>query len=85
MYGGVGPLWEGYWHNWEDEELKCVAEKLGVYWTRRDLIHFHDHPLRKAGGQWPEHLKGASADYEKMKPVFEERKRLGFPGHEPIA
>jgi hypothetical protein len=83
MYGGLGPYWPGWHHNWLDEELKCVAEKSGVYWARRDLIHYHDHPVRKGLG-WPAHLADASAEYKRMEPKFRERKGAGFPGHEPI-
>lgn len=85
MYGGRGPYWEGWWHNWLDEELKLVAESLGVYWMRPDLCHFHDHPLRYPGGRWPDHLQEVSEDYRRMKPVFEARRKAGFPGHEPLA
>ena len=85
MYGGKGPLWEGWWHNWEDEEAKCVAEKLGVYWMNPEWIHYHNHPLRVPGGKRPDFHRGVDSDYTRMKPVFIERKRIGFPGHEPIA
>ena len=38
---GKGPYCEEYFHMGGDEELKCVAENLGVYWARPDLTHFH--------------------------------------------
>lgn len=82
--GGQGPYWPEYRHNWVDEEIMCVAQKLGCFWQRPDLIHFHDHPMRYPGGKWPVHLNHASADYSRMKPLFEARKRLGFPGSEPL-
>ncbi len=84
MYGGNGPYWPEYQHSWLDEEIKLVAERLGVYWPRPDLCHFHDHPLRYPGGKWPEHLQGVSEDYRRMRPIFDARKRLGFPGSEPL-
>ena len=84
MYGGNGPYWDGWHHNWLDEELKLVAEELGVYWPRRDLIHYHDHPLRNPGGHRPEFHRGVDEDSRKMKPVFEARQAAGFPGSEPI-
>ncbi len=77
---GNGPFWPEYHHNWADEELQNVAIKLGVFWQRRDLTHFHDH-ARRQGGAWREHQKGFDADYVRMKPLFDRRKAAGFPGH----
>src|SRR5216683_3069212 len=37
--GGNGPLWHEYFHMGVDEELQAVAERLGVFWSRRDLTH----------------------------------------------
>lgn len=81
---GRGPLWPEYFHNWADEELKLVAEKLGVYWMRPDIIHYHEHSMRQPGGQWQEHQQGFSADYVRMKPLFDARKKMNFPGSEPL-
>lgn len=81
---GEGPWWSQYHHNWADQELQEVATRLGCFWQRRDLQHFHDHPLRYPGGKWPDHLKDVSEDYKRMKPVFETRKRMGFPGSDPL-
>lgn len=82
--GGQGPWWPDYRHNWADEECKLVAESLGVYWMRPDLCHFHDHCMRYPGGKWAPHLQHVSADYTRMKPLFEERRKNGFPGSEPL-
>ncbi len=82
--GGRGPFWPEYFHNWCDQEVQEVAIKLGVFWQRRDLIHYHNHS-RRQGGPWLEHQKGFDADYVKMKPLFEKRKAAGWPGHEAIA
>lgn len=40
---GNGPLWPGYFHMGEDEELQAVAIKYGVLWQRPDLTHYHQH------------------------------------------
>ena len=85
MNGGKGPLWPEYFHNWADEELQNVAIKLGCFWQRRDLIHYHQHSLREPGGQWLPHQQGFNADYGKKKPLFAQRKAAGLPGQEVIA
>ncbi len=82
--GGRGPLWPEYFHNWVDEECQEVAIKLGVFWQRPDLTHYHDNPLRH-GKPRPTHLSGVDAEYVRSKPLFDRRKAQGFPGHEVIA
>jgi hypothetical protein len=82
--GGIGPYWPEYRHNWLDEEIMLVAQRLGVFWQRPDLIHFHDHCMRYPGGKWAPHLQWVSEDYRRMKPIFEARKRMGFPGSNPL-
>ena len=42
MYHGGGPLYNGYYHNFADEELQCVAQKLGVY-TIHDYTDILNH------------------------------------------
>lgn len=81
---GCGPLWAEYHHNWVDEELQEVAIKYGAFWQRPDLTHYHDNPLRH-GKPRPAHLSGVDAEYIRSKPLFDARKRMGFPGSEPIA
>lgn len=85
MYGGKGPLFE-YPHCFADEELMAVATKMGVFWQRPDLTHKHLHQMRPGGmplalGVWE---ATAGADYIKSRPLFEQRKTAGWPGHEPI-
>jgi hypothetical protein len=48
-YGGEGPFWHEYWHMCADNELLEVASKLGVFWQRPDLEHYHDHWQSEAG------------------------------------
>jgi hypothetical protein len=84
-YQGNGPMWP-YPHNWADEELQCVAQKLGVFWQRHDVVHRHDHWAR--GGRMrrrpPAYMGLIAADYEISKPIFEQRKAAGWPGAEPL-
>ncbi len=46
--GGRGPFWPEFTHMFGDECLKRTAEKLGVYWSRPDLTHFHKHFQRES-------------------------------------
>ena len=90
MYHGAGPLYNGYYHNFADEELQCVAQKLGVFWQRRDLIHEHRHWARPRGNvldmpEWARKINDpAHSDWDKSKALFAARKAAGFPGHEPL-
>lgn len=88
MYGGNGPLWPGYFHNYVDEELMEIALKMGVLWQRRDLTQKHNHWARtaKSRADMPKFLERANdpAEWKKAKQLFEDRKRAGFPGHKPI-
>ncbi len=45
--GGRGPFWPEFTHMFGDECIKRTAEKLGVYWARPDLVHFHQHYQRE--------------------------------------
>ncbi len=81
--GGKGPFWPEYRHCWSDEELMNVATKLGIFWQRRDLIHFHNHWMLE-GKKEPAHLVEANKTYQRDKPLFERRKAAGWPGHEVI-
>jgi len=88
MYGGRGPLFEGYFHMGEDEELQAIAQKLGVLWQRPDLTHFHNHWARARQDERdrPKFLERAnsSVEWQKYKKLFAERQTAGFPGHEPL-
>lgn len=86
-YGGNGPMWPEYFHMFNDEELQQVAEKLGVFWQRRDLTHFHQHCQREevigqGHGPRPEFLEKAYSreNWNAMKAIYESRKAAGFPG-----
>ena len=86
-YGGRGPIYDGFRHNWSDQELMEVAVKLGVFWQRPDLLHKHLH-VGRDGGQWKwESWQKPLNDpglWQVEKARFEQRRRDGFPGHEPL-
>jgi len=87
MYGGHGPFCEEYFQLWGDEEMHEVCVKLGILWNREDLVHFHDHFQR--GGkrplsERPSWMVRNDECYQKLKPIFDRRKRTGWPGHEPL-
>ena len=90
-YGGNGPMHAGYRHMYADEELKEVAEKLGVYWARRDIIQMHRHWGRIAGEEFgdikdcPDFLLPVNTPkhWHESQKLFVERKAAGWPGHEP--
>ena len=83
MYGGQGPLWPGWTHMYEDEELQAVAERLGILWQRRDLTHFHRHYARERKPM-PEYMRQPNSEFAKWGKVFAERQAAGFPGHQPV-
>ena len=87
---GRGPYCEEYFHMGGDEELKCVAENLGVYWARPDLTHFHQW-FGRDGDQHqgvtvpiPAYMARAYGpeEWAHFQRVFTERKAAGFPGSE---
>lgn len=86
-YLGNGPMWDGYHHLYADEELQEVAIAQGVFWQRRDLTQYHDHPARTRGqAAYREgHLAGIYSDenWARERSMFMDRKSKGFPGSEP--
>lgn len=90
MYHGSGPMYNGYYHNFADEELQNVAQKLGVFWQRRDLLQEHRHWARPRGDwrdapEWAKKINDPRlSDWDRSKALFAARKAAGFPGHEPL-
>jgi hypothetical protein len=92
-YQGNGPMFAGYKHMYADEELKEVAEQLGVYWPRRDITQLHKHWGRMPSddqfanmADCPDFLRPVNTPqhwYESQK-LFTERKMAGWPGGEPL-
>ena len=78
--GGRGPFWPEFTHMFSDECLKRTAEKLGVYWARPDLTHFHNHFMRETSAidseavrkAVPQHLKqwNTPEHWDEMKAIF---------------
>lgn len=92
-YRGNGPYWPEYTHMGVDEELQAVAAKLGVFWQRPDLTHYHDHWGRAAPpatighrSNMPAFLEPANtqAEWDRYKSIFAARAAAGFPGSEVI-
>ena len=83
MYGGIGPWFEGYPHMWGDQEQYEVTKSRGILWQRKDLSHYHHHQSREGGPilLW---MQRNNLYHPLYRPLFEERLREGFPGHEPI-
>jgi hypothetical protein len=90
---GRGPLWPEYFHMGVDEELQAVAQMLGVFWQRPDLIQLHKHWGRAKEGEvmghrrnMPKFLERANSaeEWDKYKALFAKRQAAGFPGSEPI-
>ena len=82
-YAGKGPYPEGYYHFFADEELKLVAERLGMLWQRPDLTQYHDNWQREGGRQRPAYLEKAAKARDRDLALFLERKAAGFPGSGP--
>lgn len=90
MYHGSGPMYNGYYHNFADEELQNVAQQLGVFWQRRDLTQEHRHWARPRGDwrdapDWARKINDPQqSDWERSKALFAKRKAAGFLGSEPL-
>ena len=87
MNQGKGPFWPEYLHMFGDEELQCVAQRMGVLWQRRDLTHHHEHPRRDGVARTPDFAAEiySSGHWQASKLLFDSRKAAGFPGSECIA
>lgn len=82
-YGGRGPFWPEYHHNFVDQELQEVSKMLGCLWQRPDLSHKHNNWMWTTR-QRPAHLEAAYSkpEWDKAMAIFMRRKAQGFPGHE---
>lgn len=83
MYGGQGPLWPGWGHMFEDQELQDLATQYSVFWQRPDLVHYHNH-WGRIMGRMPEYMRKANAEFNVSAEIFRQRKAANFPSHEPI-
>jgi hypothetical protein len=81
-FHGRGPMWPEFFHMYADEHLKECAEKLGVYWARRDIVQLHRHWGRQPGEEFgrledcpdflhqvntPQHWHESQALFNKLK------------------
>jgi hypothetical protein len=84
MYGGKGPMFGGYRHNWADLELFWLAKGLGALWQRPDLAQHHEHFWRTGEAKpeyWSTHVEASDrADVQ----LYLARSWLNFPGHVPM-
>lgn len=78
---GKGPLWEGYYHCFEDNHLAETAERLGLMWWNENVSQRHEHFLRH-GRPVPAHAKHAYDRFAEDQATFERLKAEGFPGSE---
>lgn len=92
---GKGPFWPEFTHMFGDECLKRTAEKLGVYWMRPDLVHFHNHFQRASAAinshavakDIPPHLVrwNSPQHWEEMKAIFQRLEAEDFASCMPLA
>jgi hypothetical protein len=93
MNKGQGPFHPDFTHMFSDECLQEVATKLGVFWQRPDLIHFHQHwGLPREGERFatsdrmPEHVKqwNTPKHWKDSKELFERLKADEFKECMPL-
>lgn len=84
MYGGRGPMYGGYHHNFADNELYWVAKGLGALWERPDLSHFHDH-FTRTGEAEPAYWASVREKDLRDCLLYYARVHEHFPGHGPTA
>jgi hypothetical protein len=92
--GGQGPFWPEFTHMFADEALKRSAEKMGVYWARPDLIHFHNHFQRADKSisspavpkPMPPHLAkwNTRQHWDEMKAIFQRLEAEDFKSCLPL-
>ncbi|MCA9292239.1 MAG: hypothetical protein KDA20_00315 [Phycisphaerales bacterium] len=83
MYGGRGGMYDGYHHNYADNELYWVAKGMGALWERPDLSHYHDHFTRE-GRAAPDYWTSVRSNDLHDCLLYYARVHERFPGHEPL-
>lgn len=82
MYGGDGPMYKGYHHNYADNELYWLAKGFGALWERPDLSHYHDHFTRD-GREQPAYWESVKERDLRDCLLYYSRVHENFPGHRP--
>ena len=81
-YAGFGPYHPAYRQFYGDEELMCVAEKMGKLWMVKSVTQRHEHWLRP-GIEKTENQIYNQRYWDHDAELFKRRKALGFPGALP--
>ena len=73
--GGAGPLFEGYRHEYVDDELRGTAIKRGVWTHAADAIVEHLHPTT-GKSDWDDSYRQQAERLRRDRPLFTRRRRL---------
>lgn len=93
MNKGQGPYHPGFEHMFSDECLMAVAQQLGVFWQRPDLVHHHEHWAlpdakgnRPLASECPDHLKkwNLPQHWQESKALFERLRAEKFAECMPL-
>lgn len=79
-YRGLGPTWEGFWHYFGDAFLQLTAERLDLFWQRRDVCQEHLTWKTHEGGVRPMHLLRANDTWKRDKELFDAISDPEWPG-----
>lgn len=68
-YMGKGPYWDAPYHFFADELLQLTAERLGLFWQRRDIMQ--EHRQTYGGGLMHEFRRKANERWDADMKLFE--------------
>lgn len=85
-WGGRGPLWPEFRHQFVDEALQVYAQSLGVFLQRPDLTHYHAHAQRDGKSRPAPHMAewNSQKHWQESKAIFERLKSTNFAECQPI-
>lgn len=81
-YEGKGPLWSGYHSFYADEDLKEVAQQLGLLYMARQFTFMHKHWSWGHMSRQHYQERNSNEHWEADAALFSDRKRQGFPNSE---
>ena len=84
-YRGRGPVCGKYRAFFGDEELKIIAEKLGVLWQRPDVTQRHDHWVRPGGPPKQRYQVENDRHWPRDQTLFEQRRAAGWPNSSALS